>query len=223
MAYSSANLKLSRGGVINEWVYESADTLDTVLGAGYITDAVTITKGAIGKGLQAGDRVLFRRFGTVGTPATFAGAFDLCVGSVNTTTGVATLINMAEGNAPWTVSIGLAASATTDGMDITITVLDSDGNTLADVYAFEVYFSESASGQGLTADTYSGTLTAGTGAILTTLTTKKHFSVVTAATGIFVGTLVDSANPADQYVVVKNPATGEIVVSAASGTNWEGA
>lgn len=223
MAYTSSGLKLVRGGPINEWVYDATDSLDTVLGAGYVTDAVTISNSTPGKGLVTGDRVLFRRFGTVGTPSTFAGAWDLVVGSTNSTTGAATLINMAEGNAPWTVSIGLAASATTDGMDITITVLDSDGNTLADVYAFEIYMSESATGQGLTADTYSGTLTASTGAILTTLTAKKHFSVVTAATGIFVGTLVDSANPADQYVVVSNPATGEIVVSAASGTNWEGA
>lgn len=121
-----------------------------------------------------------------------------------------------------TVTIGLAASATTDGMDITITVKDAAGATLAAVHALEIWMSEAATGIGLTADTYSGTLTASTGAILTALTAKKHFSVMTAATGIFVGTLVDSANPADQYVVVKNPFNGKVIVSAASDTNWEG-
>lgn len=126
-------------------------------------------------------------------------------------------------NAAATVTVAIAASETTDGMDITVTVKDAAGATIAAVHALDLWMSEAATGIGLTADTYSGTLTASTGAILTTLTAKKHFSVVTAATGIFVGTLVDSANPVDQYVVVKNPFDSKVVVSEVSGTNWEGA
>jgi len=121
------------------------------------------------------------------------------------------------------VSIALAASSTTDGMDITVTVQDAQGATIADVFTLDLWMSEASTGIGLTADTYSGTLTAGTGAILDTHTAKKHFVVQTAATGVFVGTLVDSANPADQYVAVRHPLTGRNVVSAVSGTNWEGA
>lgn len=121
-----------------------------------------------------------------------------------------------------TVTIAIAASATTDGMDITVTVKDADGNTVAAVHELDLWMSEDATGIGLTADTYSGTLTAGTGEILTALTAKKHFRIVTAATGIFVGTLVDSGNPADQYVAVKKPIGAGVVVSEASGTNWEG-
>lgn len=121
------------------------------------------------------------------------------------------------------VTIALAASATTDGMDITITVKDGRGNTVADVFELEFWMSEAATGIGLTADTYSGDLTATTGAILSALTAKKHWKVVTAATGIFAATLVDSANPTDQYVAVRRPMTGRLVVSGASGTNWQGA
>lgn len=123
---------------------------------------------------------------------------------------------------PYTFTIALAASSTTDGMDITITCKDPAGDTYADAVGFEWWISESAAGVGLTGDTYSGAVTAGTGAILTALTAKKHFLAVTAATGIFVATAVDSANPADQYVVVKLP-NGDLVVSEVSGTNWEGA
>lgn len=121
------------------------------------------------------------------------------------------------------VTIALAASATTDGMDITITVVNGDGDTVAAVHELEFWMSEAATGIGLTGDTYSGDLTATTGAILSALTAKKHWKVVTAATGIFAATLVASANPTDQYVAVKRPMSGTLVVSAASGTNWEGA
>lgn len=91
MAYSSANLKNIGGGVVNDWVYDTADELPTVLGSGYITDAVTITKGAIGKGMVEGDRVRVRRFGTVGTPSTFVEDYECVVSAVNTTTGAGTL------------------------------------------------------------------------------------------------------------------------------------
>lgn len=125
--------------------------------------------------------------------------------------------------APFSCTVEIAASSTTDGMDITVTMLDRDGNTLAAVVEFDAWMSESASGLGLTGDTYSGDLTAGTGAILGAYVSKKSWKLQTAATGIFVGTLVASANPTDQYVVVQLPFGFGRVISAVSGTNWEGA
>lgn len=120
-----------------------------------------------------------------------------------------------------TVSVTLAAGAT-NSFDATITVKDSAGNTIAAPYALEVYISHSATGQGLTTTAASGALTASTGAILTALTAKKHVSLVTAATGIAVLNLVDSAKTAGEYVVVKNPTTGAIVISAATVTGTYG-
>lgn len=122
-----------------------------------------------------------------------------------------------------TFTVDLAASATTDGMDITITAVNGKGETVAAVTPFEMWISEADTGIGLTADTYSGAVTASTGAIHTAVTAKKHFLGVTAATGIAVITAVDSANPADQYVVVAKPDRRGVIVSEASGTNWEGA
>lgn len=123
---------------------------------------------------------------------------------------------------PVTFTIVLAASATTDGMDITITAKDAASGTVAAVIPIEWWISEATTGIGLTADSYSGTVTASVGAIHTALTAKKHFLGVTAATGIMTATAVDSANPADQYVVVKKPLGNGVVVSVVSGTNWEG-
>lgn len=122
-----------------------------------------------------------------------------------------------------TFTIALAASATTDGMDVTVTAVDGNGATVAAVTPVEVWISEAATGIGLTADTYSGTVTAGTGSFHTALTAKKHFMGVTAATGIMVFTAVASANPADQYIAVAKPDRRALVVSEVSGTNWEGA
>ena len=126
-----------------------------------------------------------------------------------------------ENAMPASVSIALAASATTDGMDITITVLDADGVRIPRMHDIRVWISESAIGAGLTGDSYSGTVTASVGTILTAITAKKEFTMVTAASGIAVLTAVASANPTDQYVAVS--INGRVYVSGASGTNWEGA
>lgn len=140
-------------------------------------------------------------------------------------TGLATVGQLKVGTAyegAATVTIALAASSTTDGMDITVTVKDKDSTAIAKPFPLLLWMSEAATCAGVTADTYSGTLTAGTGILLQTITAKKTFMIQTAATGIFVGTLVDSANPADQYVCVAHPITATPIASAASGTSWEG-
>ena len=206
MSYSAANFKLARGGVINEWVYDSSDSLATVLGSGYVTGALTSTDtGAIGKGLTEGDPVYFRRFGTVGTTSTFAGAWDLVVGSVSATAGTATLIVKNDGYEPWIVDVSTAAGAN-NVSTVTVTVKDSDGNTLVGAYVFDLYFAEDSAGTTITTTTYSGSLVASTGKIVTTITSKKHFKVITdPSTGTFVGSLTDTAETAGQYAVAVSP------------------
>lgn len=135
-------------------------------------------------------------------------------------TYVSTIGNTAT---PANVTIELAASSTTDGMDITLTVVDAAGTAIAGVFELEWWISEAATGIGLTADTYSGDVTTGTGTEWEEIVSKKHYVGLTNASGVLVATAVASANPADQYVAVKHPVTGRILVSSASGTNWEGA
>lgn len=122
-------------------------------------------------------------------------------------------------NAATDVTIALAAGAS-NGMLITVTAVDGNGAAVAAVHNLELWMSESATGAGLTADAYSGSLVASTGAILTTLTAKKHFNVVTDANGIFAGTLTDTAKPADQYVAVRKPVGAALKISAISGVLW---
>jgi len=124
---------------------------------------------------------------------------------------------------PHNFTITLAASATTDGMDISIKAVTAAGVAIGGVHTFDFYMSETNTGTGITADTYSGDLTKVAGSILVALVAKKMWRVTTDPAGEFAGVLVDSANPVDQYVCVIHPLSGNPVVSVASGTKWQGA
>jgi hypothetical protein len=223
MAYVTSNppriIGKGIGFGIKAWAYSSTDDAATVAGSNYFTDGYDL-------GMRAGDIVMVHDSTTplasIHTVTVSNTTIDLTAAAANTgTTASATELNVLDGIGV-TVTVGLAASLTTDGMDITITVKDAAGSTVAAVHQLEFWISEATTGIGLTADSYSGDLTATVGSILSAHTAKKHWSVATAATGIFKATLVASANPADQYVAVKNPVGAGLVVSAASGTNWEG-
>lgn len=117
------------------------------------------------------------------------------------------------------VDIALAAGAA-NTMTITITCLDGAAVAIDAVHLLEVWISEAATGIGLTGDSYSGDVTVTTGTEWEELTTKKHYRVLTDVNGVAVLSAVDSGKPADQYIAVKHPVTGKIIVSAASGANW---
>jgi hypothetical protein len=115
-----------------------------------------------------------------------------------------------------TVTISYAASATTDGIEATLTVVDKNGTAIPAIHTLECYISDDADGSGLTATSASGALTAATGTILTALTAKKHVIVNTAATGIATLLLVDIANTADERFCVKHPVMSKIIVGDAT-------
>lgn len=118
-----------------------------------------------------------------------------------------------------TATIALAAGAT-NVMQVTITAKDHAGAAIAEVQELEVWVSEAATGIGLTADSYSGDLVVGTGSELQEIVSKKHYKMLTDVNGVIVFTITATTEPADQYIVVKHPRTGKLIVSAASGTNW---
>lgn len=128
-------------------------------------------------------------------------------------------VSRIEGAMAETVTIALAAGAS-DAMEITVTVKDGFGKAVTGVRALDLWFSGHASSGAITGTSYSGTLVASTGSILTTVTSAKRFEVLTNSSGVFVGSLTATAKPATEYVVVRRPFGGELVYSAASGTNW---
>ena len=63
------------------------------------------------------------------------------------------------------VTISYAASATTDGIEATYTVVDAAGTAIDAIHTLDCWISDDADGSGLTATAASGALTAATGTI----------------------------------------------------------
>jgi hypothetical protein len=114
------------------------------------------------------------------------------------------------------ITVAYAASATTDGIEATYTVLDAAGVAIDAIHTLECYISDDADGSGLTATAASGALTAAAGTILTAHTAKKHVTANTNSSGVLTLLLVDSANTAGERFCVKNPVNGKITVGAAT-------
>jgi len=114
-------------------------------------------------------------------------------------------------------TVTIAAGAT-NKVAATISVLNEAGTAVTGIHTLNVYVSDDADGNGLTATSASGALTATTGTILTAVTAKKHIIANTSATGVLVLNLEDTAKTQGERFCVTDPTTGQIVVSAATVT-----
>ena len=129
-------------------------------------------------------------------------------------TATAAELNLLDGAIATAVPV-LTAGAATDEMDITITVADAAGTTIADSHYLTVWITDNADTLTLTGTAASGALTAIDGAVLSVLTAKKHITCVTPATGVINLSLVDSSNTTGEFVCVLLP-NGLFSISAAS-------
>lgn len=119
---------------------------------------------------------------------------------------------------PYTIAMA-AAAGSTNVCEVTMTVKDHEGNTIADVFNFDVWLSDDADGAGLTATTASGTVgaKASNGADLGTLTSKKALRVQTLKTGVYVLSITDSSKTAFK-VCAQIPFVGRKVVGVTLAT-----
>lgn len=118
------------------------------------------------------------------------------------------------------VSVGFSAAAGAANIsEITCSVQDGKGVTIAAVFNLDLWLSDASTGAGLTATSASGTVTAksASGAVLGTLTAKKALRVQTLATGVFVLEITDTAKTAF-FVCAELPMTGAAHVAAALAT-----
>jgi hypothetical protein len=88
-----------------------------------------------------------------------------------------------------------AAAGSANVSEITFTVKDAAGATIAGVFNLDIWLSDAATGEGLTATTASGTVAAkaSSGTDLVVLTAKKAIRVQTKATGVYVLSITDTA------------------------------
>jgi hypothetical protein len=115
---------------------------------------------------------------------------------------------------PTTVTFAAAAGAA-NVCEVTITLKDGLGATVASPVPFLLWLSDAASGAGLTATTASGAVTAkgSAGADFGAITTKKAFWAQPLATGVFILSITDTSKTGF-YVCAKVPFLERVVVSA---------
>lgn len=114
------------------------------------------------------------------------------------------------------------AAGTSNVTEITVTVKDAAGNTVAAVHNLDLWLSDDADGQGLTATTASGAVAAkaASGTDLSTLVAKKALRVQTLKTGVYVLSITDTAKTAFKPAA---SVAGRTVVGAALAAGNYGA
>lgn len=115
-------------------------------------------------------------------------------------------------NMPANITFAYAAGAA-NVSEVTITVKDAAGATIAAPFHLDIFLSDAATGVGLTSTSASGTVQAkaASGVDLETVTAKKHLRVQTLATGIYILEITDTAKTGF-YPAAVVPSKGNIVV-----------
>jgi predicted RecA/RadA family phage recombinase len=118
---------------------------------------------------------------------------------------------------PLTTTMAAAAGAA-NVTEVTVTVKDAAGNTVAGVHNLDIWLSDDADGEGLTATTASGTVQAkaASGTVLSALVAKKALRVQTLKTGVFVLEITDTAKTAFKVAASINGRTVVGVTLAAA-------
>lgn len=116
------------------------------------------------------------------------------------------------------ITIGTPTAGAANTTTCTISVFDEARAAVTGIHTLNVWVSDDADGNGLTATAASGDLTATAGTILTAVTAKKHIIANTSATGVLTLSLVDTAKTQGERFCATDPTTGQIVVSAATVT-----
>lgn len=134
--------------------------------------------------------------------------------TADTTIDLGGVVQVGGVSAPTSITFSPAAGGA-NVSEVTITVKDGAGATIAGVFNLDVWLSDAATGAGLTATTASGTVTAkaASGAVIGTYTAKKALRVQTLATGVFVLEITDTAKTGF-YVAAEVPMSGRVVVSS---------
>lgn len=104
--------------------------------------------------------------------------------------------------------------------EVAITVKDGAGNAVAAVHNLDVWLSDDAAGEGLTASTASGTVQAkaASGTVLSAMVAKKALRVQTLKTGVFVLEITDTAKTA--FKVCASVAGRTVVLATLAGASY---
>jgi hypothetical protein len=191
---SAAEINLIDGAIAGTSVASKA----LALGANKNTDVLALPVSGLKIGAGAGTAV-----------TSSAAELNLLTGVTASTAE----LNLTD-NMPANITFA-AAAGSTNVAEVTITVKDAAGATIAGVFNFDVWLSDAATCAGLTATTASGAVAVKTssGADVGTLTTKKALRAQTLATGVYILSITDSAKTGF-YPCASLPSTGATKVGA---------
>jgi len=129
-------------------------------------------------------------------------------------TATAAELNAAADGAAATLAFAAAAGGA-NVCEVTITVRDAAGATIAEAFNLDVWLSDAATGAGLTGTSASGAVAAkaASGTDLSTYVAKKALRVQTLATGVYILSITDAAKTGF-YPCGTCPGTGRTVVGA---------
>jgi hypothetical protein len=136
-------------------------------------------------------------------------------GSRKRTTDILSGLVVGGHTIPTLLTFVFAQNATQYGTECEISVCNKDGQVIPGIHMLDVYLTDSATGEGLTATDPTGSVTAksASGTIIQTAIAKKLFKVVTLPTGKFTLQIIDDSTPILLYVAAAIPGIGKIQVS----------
>jgi len=131
-----------------------------------------------------------------------------------TTEAIASLV-VGGHTVPTLLTFTFAQNATQYGTECEVAVCNKDGQVIPSIHMLDLYLTDSATGEGVTAVDPTGAVAAkaASGTIIQTATAKKLFKAVTLSTGKFTLQIVDDAAPILLYVAAAIPGIGKVQVS----------
>lgn len=156
--------------------------------------------------------------------ATTVSAGNTLIGSATavaanpTSTGNVRLIGAGVNDVGTPLTAEMAAAAGGANVtEVTVTVKDAAGNTVAGVHNLDLWLSDAASGEGLTGTTASGAVAAkaASGTDLVAYVAKKALRIQTLATGVYILSITDIAKTAFKVAASIN---GKTVVGVTLAT-----
>ena len=136
-------------------------------------------------------------------------------GSKRRTTEVMSGLVLGGHNLPTSLTFTFAQNATQYGTECEIAVCNKDGQVIPGIHMLDLYLTDSATGEGVTATDPAGNVTAkaASGTVIQIATAKKVFKAVTLSTGKFTLQILDDVTPVLLYVAAAIPGIGKIQVS----------
>jgi predicted RecA/RadA family phage recombinase len=187
-----------KGSIFGVAAYDALSGADVVLHCEGVFDLAKVSAQA----WAVGDKIYWDNSAKL---ATTVSAGNTLIGNATevaanpTSTGKVRLIGAGVNDVGTPLTVSMAAAAGGSNVtEVTVTVKDAAGNTVAAVHHLDLWLSDDVDGQGLTGTTASGAVAAkaASGTDIVAYVAKKALRVQTLKTGVYILSITDTAKTA---------------------------